>query len=225
MKIKLVVLILLGAITTIFIYNATTNNKLRLLALGDGLSSGMTAYNVTGYSFNDYIKDEFKENNQLHNYNNSFTKKNLPTRELIEMIKDNVSKNINGEDITIQQAISNANIITLAIGMDEIATHVLNNTLTKKVINNYYLEIKELISLLKKYNHKKIIFLGIYQVYDLENFAEINRELKKIVLNNGCEFIDIAKLVQNEEYYFNETSYYLNYKGHKTISRAILKVI
>lgn len=225
MKIKLVVLILLGAITTIFINNATTNNKLRLLALGDGLSSGMTAYNVTGYSFNDYIKDEFKENNQLHNYNNSFTKKNLPTRELIEMIKDNVSKNINGEDITIQQAISNANIITLAIGMDEIANHVLNNTLTKKVINNYYLEIKELISLLKKYNHKKIIFLGIYQVYDLENFAEINRELKKIVLNNGCEFIDIAKLVQNEEYYFNETSYYLNYKGHKTISRAILKVI
>ena len=77
MKKKLIIITILGALITIIIYNFTIDNRLKLLALGDGLANGMTAYNVSGYSYNDYIKDEFKNINQLYNYNNIFTKKDL----------------------------------------------------------------------------------------------------------------------------------------------------
>lgn len=225
MKKKLILITIIGAIITIIIYNFTIDNRLNLLALGDGLANGMTAYDVTGYSYNDYIKDKFKESKQLHNYNNVFTQKDLTTAELIKMINDNVSKKVNDETISIQQAIAEANVITLAIGLDELANHSLNNTLTIKVTNNYFDDVNKLLKMLREYNREKIIVIGIYKAYEINNIEEINTKLKQISIKNDCEFVDISKIVTNEEYYFDDTSYYLNYKGHKSISTEILKII
>ena len=47
MKKKLIIITILGALITIIIYNFTIDNRLKLLALGDGLANGMTAYNVS----------------------------------------------------------------------------------------------------------------------------------------------------------------------------------
>lgn len=225
MKLKLSIVILLGTIITIIIYNITQNDKLKLLALGDGVASGMTAYNINGYSYNDYLKDDFKDKNQLQSYNNVFTSQKLTIRELIDNINNNVSKNIGGEHIPIQQAIKDANVLTLAIGMDELTNYSLNKKLTRKVINKYLEDYKELINLIKKINREKIIMLGFYPTYELTDIEYINKELKLIAETNNFEFIDISRIVQNKEYYFNDSSYYLNYKGHKAISDAILKVI
>lgn len=225
MKKKLILITLLGAIITVIIYNFTIDNRLNLLALGDGLANGMTAYDVTGYSYNDYIKDKFKESNQLHNYNNVFTQKDLTTAELINMINNNVSKKVNEKTITIQQAIAEANVITLSIGLDELANHSLTDTLTTKVTNNYYDEINKLLKMIREYNREKIIVISVYKAYEINNIREINTNLEQISLKNDCDFIDISKLVSNEEYFFDNTSYYLNYKGHKKISTEILKII
>ena len=225
MKKKLIIITILGALITIIIYNFTIDNRLKLLALGDGLANGMTAYNVSGYSYNDYIKDEFKNINQLYNYNNIFTKKDLTVAELIRMINNNESNKLNNETITIQQAIAEANVITVAIGLDELANHSLNNTLNKRVINSYFSELNVLFQQLRKYNREKIIVVGLYKAYELEDIDSINKEIKKVANKNECEFIDISKVVQNEEYYFDNTSYYLNYKGHKKISAEVLKLI
>lgn len=225
MKKKLIIITLLGTLITIIIYNFTIDNRLRLLALGDGLANGMTAYNVSGYSYNDYIKDEFKRNNQIHNYNNVFTKKDLTVAELIRMINNNESNKQNNEIITIQQAIAEANVITVAIGLDELANQSLNNTLNKKVINNYFSELNILLQQLRKYNREKIIVIGLYKAYELDDMEYINKEIQKVAIKNKCKFVDISKVVQNDEYYFDNTSYYLNYKGHKKISDEVLKLI
>jgi len=225
MKKKLILIIILGIATSLLIYYLTLNEKLKLLALGDGLSSGMTAYNVNGYSYNDYLKDYFKNNNNLQSYNNSFTEAGLEVSELIEKIKNNYTTNINGKETTIQQAISNANVIIVGIGIDELATKSLNNDLTQKVINNYYENIQQLLSIIKKLNHEKVIVLGIYNAYNIKDVEAINNKLKIITKEFSYDFVDISKVVNNREYYFNDTSYYLNYKGHKKINEELQKVI
>ena len=221
---KLVIIILIGVILSFGIYKITFNDKLNLLALGDGIARGMTAYNVNGYSYNDYIKDYFKEIEKFQSYNNIFTKKNLTTEELNKMIKRNISQEINGEIITIQQAISQANVITIGIGMDELANASINKVPSQKVVNDYYLQIKELLTLVKKYNNKKVIVLSLYDAFELKT-NDINNQLKNIVEENNCIFLDITTLITNSEYYFSPLSYYFNYKGHKNISDAILKMV
>ena len=224
MKKKLIIIILVGVISSIIIYYFTLNNKVNLLALGDGLASGMTAYNVNGYSYNDYLKDYFKKENNLANYNNSFAAANLETKELINMIKSNYNININGKSITIQQTISEANIIIIGIGIDELANKSLNNELTKKYINEYINNMEEIFKLIKKYNHNKVIVLGIYDIYNI-NSETINQKIEKITKEYNYQFLDISKIVNNSEYYFNNSSYYLNYKGHKKINTILQKMI
>ena len=224
MKKKLIIIILVGVISSIIIYYFTLNNKVKLLALGDGLASGMTAYNVNGYSYNDYLKDYFKKENNLANYNNSFAAVNLETKELINMIKSNYNININGKNITIQQTISEANIIIIGIGIDELANKSLNNELTKKYINEYINNMEEIFKLIKKYNHNKVIVLGIYDIYNI-NSETINQKIEKITKEYNYQFLDISKIVNNSEYYFNNSSYYLNYKGHKKINTILQKMI
>jgi len=225
MKKKIIIIIIIGIILSVLIYYITLNNKLKLLALGDGLASGMTAYNVNGYSYNDYLKDYFKNKNNLQYYNNTFTEANIEIADLIQKIKSNYSKIINGKETTIQQSISKANVIIIGIGMDELATKSLNNKLTKKDVKNYLNNLKRLLTLIKKYNHDKVIVLGIYDAYHIKNVELINKEIKKITKTNNYDFVDISKVINSNEYYFNDTSYYLNYKGHKKINEELQKII
>ena len=41
------------------------DNKLNIVALGDGVASGETSYNIDGISYNDYIKDYFSNKKLL----------------------------------------------------------------------------------------------------------------------------------------------------------------
>ena len=93
MKLKIVVITIIGAALTILIYNIAQNHKINLLALGDGIASGMTAYNVNGYSYNDYLKEEYKNNHKLNKYY-EFASTGKTVKELIYEIKDNKTINI-----------------------------------------------------------------------------------------------------------------------------------
>ncbi len=225
MKKKLILISVIGIIAIILIYYSTINNKVKLLSLGDGLASGMTAYNVNGYSYTDYLKDYFKKQKHLQSYNNIFTEANLTSAELLENIKQNKENYLNGKKITIQQAIKEANVIVLAIGLDELAQKSLNAKITTKDLNDFYSNIKEILTNIRKINREKIILIGLYQAYDINDVVKINENLANIAKDFECDFLDISKVVNNDEYYFNDTSYYLNYKGHKKASVELIKLI
>jgi len=225
MKNKLLVICILGVMAIIFIYYGTINNKVRLLSLGDGFASGMTAYNVNGYSYADYLKDYYKKENNLENYNNIFPEANLTSEQLYNNIKKNIKKSYNSKNIAIQQAIKEANVIIISVGLDELSSKSLYNKVTSKDLNNYYSNINNILKIIRKINNEKVILLGLYQAYNIKEVDKINKNLNKLAISNNCEFLDVSKTIVNEEYFFNNTSYYLNYKGHKKVNEELIKLI
>lgn len=61
MKRKILLILILGVVITYVIYNLNFQNKIYFVSLGDGLATGMTAYNIEGYNYNDYIKEELEK--------------------------------------------------------------------------------------------------------------------------------------------------------------------
>ena len=122
---------------------------------------------------------------------------------------------IKDETIEIKQAINQADILTIAIGMDELA----NIKITNQIKEEYLHDMEELLSMIKMLNDKKVIVISLYTwgKNDFLTIEKINASLRDIALTNGFYFIDINKILMNKEYYLTKDSYYINYLGHKAI--------
>ncbi len=218
MKKKLILTILFGTIVTFFIYKQLYHESINIVALGDGISTGETAYNVTGYSFNDYIRDYYEEKSVVKEYRKEFAIKN----ETSETFKTKLNNNyvLESTNTKIQQAIAQAKIVTIALGMDEL--NQKNNT--SKEIETYLNNMEKILKVIRIYNDKQIVLISLYQTDKLtkEEVKDINNKLKELCTENSITFIDIENIINNKEYFFNDKSYYLNYKGHRYISEQIV---
>lgn len=221
-KNKLIVIILISIILTYFIYFFNREEKIRLVAIGDGIASGETSYNIDGISYNDYIKEYFDSKKLLKNYNNNYAFKNYKLEELINDIKNNVIDK--KSNMYIEQIMHKANIVTICIGEDELTkleiTQDLDEEYIKEFINNYDI----LLGYLKKITDAKIIIVGLYENTYLEKSKTIiiNSELSNIAKKNDVIFINVCDLLLNKDYYLNNNSYYFSYKGHETIAEIII---
>ena len=221
MKKKLLILILIGTVLTFFIYFYTKNDNLTLVSLGDGLSIGMTPYNIEGFSFNDYLKEDFKIKHKLNNYY-EFGAPNITLKELIYSIKENETRNFKNKRIEIKRAIYEADILTISIGMD----YLSKINLTKNIRDEFKEDFEELLSIIKTLNTNKVIVLGLYtrNNQNLLSINKINSIIRDITLTNNFIYIDIAHLIE-DKYYLNINSTYLNYEGHKAIYKEIKKYL
>ena len=222
MKKKLILITLLGGILSIIIYVFTQNNEITIMSIGDGLSSGETPYGIEGYSFNDYLKEDYLTIHKLNNYI-EYASRDKTIKELIYEIKENKEITLKNEKIEIKQAINKADILTIAIGMDELA----NNKITSKIKNEYLHDLEELFSMINLLNKNKIVIISLYtwEKNDLLTIEKLNASVRDIALTNNFEFVDINKILMNEEYFFQKNSYYINYLGHKRIYEEIKKVL
>ncbi len=223
MKKKIIIITLLGTILSFIIYFYTKSDEITIVAIGDGLSIGMTPYNIEGYSFNDYLKEDYKTKHKLKNYFFEFASAGKTTKEQIYEIKQNETININNENIEIQRAINEADILTIAIGIDELSQVKITN----KVKEEYKEDIEELLSIIKMLNHNKVIVLGLYKTKKQDDLiiAKINAIIRDITISNGFTFIDISNISNNPKYFLDKNSYYINYLGHKTIYEEIKKTL
>ena len=222
MKKKLILITLIGGILSIIIYVFTQNNEITIMSIGDGLSSGETPYGIEGYSFNDYLKEDYLTIHKLNNYI-EYASRDKTIKELIYEIKENKEITLKNEKIEIKQAINKADILTIAIGMDELA----NNKITSKIKNEYLHDLEELFSMINLLNKNKIVIISLYtwEKNDLLTIEKLNASVRDIALTNNFEFVDINKILMNEEYFFQKNSYYINYLGHKRIYEEIKKVL
>lgn len=223
MKKKILAIALIGGLLSVIIYFFTQNNEITIVSLGDGLSLGMTPYGIEGISFNDYLKEDYLNKHELKKYIHEFSNAGKTIKELIYEIKENKSLIIKNETIEIKQAINQADILTIAIGMDELA----NIKITNQIKNEYLHDYEELLSMVKVLNQNKVIIIGLYTwgKNDLLTIEKLNASLRDIALTNGFLFVDINKIMLNKEYYLSEESYYINYIGHKSIYNEIKKVL
>ena len=222
MKKKIITIALLGAILSVIIYFFTQNSEITIVSIGDGISSGMTSYGIEGYSFNDYLKEDYRTKHELKEYI-KYAIPNKTVKELIYEIKENKSIVKKEEQIEIKQAINKADILTIAIGMDELA----NIKITNQIKNEYLHDLEELLSMIKMLNGKKVIILSLYSwgKNDLLTIEKLNAGIRDIALSNGFLFVDINKILMNKDYYLSTDSYYINYLGHKSIYEELKKVL
>lgn len=221
MKYKIFIILFLGTVITLMIYFNIDNSKVSFLALGDGISSGMTPYHVEGYDFNDYLIEYYNEVNELGKYYKLFNETDETVATLINKIKNNIA-NVD-QKIKIKQAIKEADIITIAIGMDELNNYAAKNNLGSTKINGFLKKYEELLKMIHLINDKRIFVIGLYPSNKINNvkIEKINAELEKIVNKYNMEFIDISNINEHSEFFSTKNNYYLNYKGHEYIYEII----
>ena len=220
MRKKIILTILVGSVLTFFIYKIFYHEDMNIMTLGDGVGTGLTAYNVKGYSYNDYLKDYYEKNSILKEYITDFSNAEETTETLILKLQNNYTLESTGLSIT--QAISKAKILTVSIGMNELSHKMEIETEEKETYLN---NIEKILKLLRIYNKKEIFLTSIYETSFLNNtkVTEINNRLKQLCDTYQVHFIDITNILKNKEYIFNNTSFYFNYRGHRYISEEILK--
>jgi len=217
---KIILISFISIILSVIIYFYTKTEKINIVALGDGLSLGMTPYNIKGYSYNDYLKNFYQDKRTLNKYYD-FSEHKQTVKELIYEINNNKTIDIKDEKISIQHAINIANVLTICIGMDEL----FSTQITNIIIKEYKDDLKELLNQIKKLNNKQVIIIGLYTVNnrELTNIMKINAFLQDIALEYNFTYINLQDITFNKDYFFDSSSYYLNFKGHKAVYQEIKK--
>lgn len=221
MKYKILIIILLGTLFTSIIYFYTDKDNLNVLALGDGISNGMTSYHIESYDYNDYLVEHLNENNKLENYYKNFNEVDETASNLLNKINNNI-ENID-KNIKIKQAIKEADIITISLGMDELNNYAKKNNLGSTKINGYLNKYEEVLKTLRKLNDKSIYLISLYKtsLVNENKVQKINESLQNLAKQYNITYLSIEDIVEHQEFFISKKEYYLNYKGQEYIFNKI----
>lgn len=216
---KIILIVMICIICTIYIFFLTKEQPLTYLAIGDGVASGETPYDINGISFNDY----FKENYHIHSSNKSFSFKN----NTVEKIINDINKNMKSDGKYLKQLIYEADIITIAVGMDELNMYSLTNDVNEEYIKKFCSDYNELLHILTKLNAKEVIIIGLYNYFTIKesNIIILNSMLSNLADKYDYKFIDISSFLKEDKYFLDKDSYYFSYKGHYKIYQMISNTI
>ena len=226
MKKKLLLIFLSATIITIFIYRLFHIEKVALLVIGDGVASGTTNYDIEGYSFNDYYCDYLQEKNKFASITRTFTKKGISTKDFLTILSANNEFDLKEEKLTILQAIANSNLITIALGTDEIIAN--SKLLTKEqIIYNISNNMNQILKKIRAVSSKTIVIIGLYENNNYKDAIVETINYNYQVLSNkyDCIYIDTSEIINDSKYFPSNNSHYINYKGHKVISDSIISAI
>jgi len=205
-----------------FIYFYNREDKIYLVGIGDGISSGETSYNIDGISYNDYLKEYYDSKKILKDFNFNFAKKNNSIKDIINDIENNTLDK--KSDLFIKQILHKATIITISVGEDELTKLEMTNDLDEENIKKFIDNYDKLLQSLKKITEAKIVVIGLYEnkFLNKSNIIILNSEISNLTNKYNAIFINVADLLLNKDYYLNKNSYYFSYKGHETISEIII---
>ena len=195
-KYKILIIVLISLFLAYFIYFFNREEKINLVAIGDGIASGETSYNVDGVSYNDYLKDYFENKKLLKNYYKTFASKNYKLNDLLNDLKSNVySKD---DDLYIKQVMHKADIITINIGEEELVKLQITKDLNKEYLQKFISNFDSLLYILKSITEAKIVIVGFYEnnYLDKSNVIILNSEISNIAIKYDSSFVNINDLMQ-----------------------------
>lgn len=206
MKLLKRIFVILIILITILIYYKFENKKINYVAI-----------NITEKeNYSDYF---VKNINNLGKFN-----KILETKMLSEEILEDIDNNIEiDENITIQNIINSASIITIMLNPNEIYNAKTYNEL-EIIINN----VNQILSKIRKISNAKIYFLGFYNIYDNKEIDNkiiyTNSKIENLCNKYKIDYIDLYNIFKNKKYLFYINDNNLpNKDANIMISNEILK--
>lgn len=221
---------------TFIIYKANDNNLIDYMSIGDSISLGINSYGNHSYGYNDYLKTYLENNDLLHKYNSYYSKSDYKISELINDINNNKTILYDDKTYNIKKELREADLITIAIGMDELI-EILNKDIQnfneiKEDIDDICLKMDNLINLITSLSKSKIILIGYYNPYNEDSktlnqtFAYINDKYQNISKKYSITYLDIyQEIKQNKNYLPNKNDYHLTSKGYLKIANNIIELI
>jgi lysophospholipase L1-like esterase len=202
------------------------------LALGDYLSVSGNLKGENIASFSSILGDYLIENNIVEISNYSYTKSNMDSSTLLEMIcKDAYS----GNDSGLVSLIKDSKYITISLGMNDILQYIRFDSSNEKMkYDKEYIKRKleimkqnyiEIIEEIKELNEGVCVYLvGYYYPFTwVSDKEEVNEVFK--MLNSSIEevsdlmsvyYVDISE-VGKEVNMYNKYQIYLNQIGHEYV--------
>ena len=206
MKLFKRIFVILIILITILIYYKFENKKINYVAI-----------NITEKeNYSDYF---VKNINKLGKFNKILETK-MSSEELLEDIDNNIEI---FENVTIQNIINSASIITIMLNPNEIYNTKTYNEL-EIIINN----INQILSKIRKISNAKIYFLGFYNIYDNKEkdnkIIYTNSKIENLCKKYKIDYIDLYNVLKNRKYLFYINDNNLpNKDANIMISNEILK--
>ena len=233
-------ILLLGIVILIvfLIYLCNLDKKVYYLNLGDSLATGEGAYGKKIKGYSDYVKDYLKQKDLLELYVNDYATNGYRTTDLINIIQDNKKIKNYKKEITIQNSLIKADLVTLSIGANDILNKIsTQNNLDYNIIYNYIddlsKDLDKLLKLIRQYCKEDIIMIGYYNPYPYLNnqkvndiFNYLNKKYKETCNNYNVTYIELDNLFkENPNFLPNENNIHPSEEGYKAISGEIIGAI
>ncbi len=219
---KKIIFILSIFLSCYFIYKIAYHKEENYMTIGNSLSQSLSPYNAKVYGYSEYLYDYLKRENKSIIFNRTWTNKDYRVTDLINSINNNTTIN----NISINEDLRNADILSLSIGMTELYHH-LEYDIDKiydyvDEINN---DIDKLLSLINRYNYNHVFILSYYSIQNSYNdiFTYANYNLKKIVQKYNYTYIDLSDL--SNKYFINYKIFNPNIEGYYVIYQKLLEKI
>lgn len=206
MKLFKRIFVILIILITILIYYKFENKKINYVAI-----------NITEKeNYSDYFVKNIKKLGKF----NKILETKMSSEELLEDIDNNIEIL---ENVTIQNIINSASIITIMLNPNEIYNTKTYNEL-EIIINN----INQILSKIRKISNAKIYFLGFYNIYDNKEkdnkIIYTNSKIENLCKKYKIDYIDLYNVLKNRKYLFYINDNNLpNKDANIMISNEILK--
>lgn len=233
MKKKFLITLFFCLTACILIYNTFKDENLYYIALGE------IPRDKYRYEYQDYVIDYLKKKHVLKKFNKNFLRESYDTNEFLTLLTEARTSIIDGKKETVTSAISKADIITLALGNNEI----------EKIINSNYKKIdsketyKEIDKMFERFNliiekirfltSSPLIIIGYYNSFNNQGIENLDLVYKyaeeKLMTYSNNEEIYVIKLYEafEENKIFSEkiNNYAPSIEGYRYIADKIIDII
>lgn len=206
MEKKLLLICLIGIIITIIIFNITSIDKINYTTIGDSVSYGITSEDIHSKSYSEYIYENLKY--EISEYNSSYAINNLSVRDLYDLLV--LNETLDNESKTIQQIIHESNIITIAIGYDELKEG------TNTELYLYYFEL--IINKITNLTNANIYILSVPIFNDEIDY--INNNIEILSNSYDCTFVSLEEIIDTTS--LLKDNMYLSQNFHESLANQIL---
>lgn len=223
---KKIAIIISIFLVVFLIYLKFLDRKVFYLAMGDGLSLGLSDYGVKNVGYSDNLSTYLKNIGKLEKYVN-ISKEDMRITDIIEGINDNKKVNIDNTTRTIKYLLIKADIVTISVGINDLLLHLVSKEYIDDRIYLYIdelmIDISKMLEIIKKYCKEDIILIGPYNPYKNnydDVFKYLNKRYEEIAKKYNVNYLNTYEIMN--EKYFSKYSIYPNLEGHKQISDAII---